>query len=265
MMNTYTRTFPIYAIDQEYVFDHKTSVCWTGILPKTLRKRKSAIRSKHPITSVVAIGKNAHYLTANHFTPSDLYSPYSKLAGHNLVAIRHEAQRLAGLFNVVQEVRGVRYRNDQGKINLYWYNNPPCAKRLPELLQAIKRGGFLREGRIGNAYSVLAPAKDLLDCMSTELKRNPAVNLCNDIWCLWCREAERKLELYEQIKNPRIFQKNVFLRTAIAKANHIRLKKQHLFAYKSKKTPMSLSKFKNLKFLEQALEEIGTTLRFALN
>lgn len=275
MMNSYTRTFPIYAISQEYIFDHKTSECYTGILPETLRKRKTAIRSKHPVTSVVAIGKNADYLTADHFARSDLYSPYSKLAeingkflaigiGHNLVAIRHEAQRLAGLFNIVQEVRGVRYRNDQGKINLYWYNNPPCVKRLPELFQTIKKRGFLREDKIGNAYSILAPAKDLLDCMSTELKRNPAVNLCNEIWCLWCREAERKMRLYAEIKNPKVFQKNVFLRTAIAKANQIRLKKHHFFAYKPRKTSMSLPKFKRLKFLEEASKEIETTLRFAL-
>ena len=275
MMNTFTKSFPIYAIRQEYVFNHKSSICWTGILPKTLRKRKSAIRSKHPVASVVAIGKEAEYLTAEHNARSTLYLPYSKLAeingkflaigiGHNLVAIRHEAQRIAGLFDIVQEFRGVKYLDDEGNVNEYVYNNPPCAKRLPELFPAIRKEGFLREGKIGNAYSILAPAKDLLDCMSRELRRNPAVNLCNDIKCLWCRETERKLDLYEKISDPEIFQRNNFVRTAIARINQIRLKKHRFLSYKTKTTSINLSKIKQLKNLEPVFEEITGTLRFAL-
>ena len=275
MMNTFTKSFPIYAISQEYVFNHKSSICWTGILPNTLRKHKSAIRSKHPVASVVAIGKEAEYLTAKHDAKSTLYLPYSKLAeingkflavgiGHNLVAIRHEAQRVAGLFDIVHEFRGVQYLDDRGNVNVYVYNNPPCVKRLPELFHAIRKEGFLREGKIGNAYSILAPAKDLLDCMSRELRRNPAANLCNDIKCLWCRETERKLDLYEKISNPEIFQRTNFVRTAIALVNQIRLKKQRFLWYKTRATSINLSKTKQLRNLELVLEEITGTLRFAL-
>ena len=275
MMNTYTSTFPIYEVSDEYVFDYRSSACLTGVLPETLRKRKSAIRSKHPVSSVVAVGPDAGFLTRNHDAEASLYLPYSRLAaingkvlfigiGHNLVAIRHEAQRLAGLFDVVERLRAVKYRDDEGGVSLCVFNCPPCVTRLANLVPAIHRQGILRAGRVGKAYSVLAPANELLAYMSGQLSRNPEVNLCGDMWCLWCREAERRLGLYESIKNPKIFQRSRFIRTALALVNEMRLKKHRMLSYKPKSGPINLPEMKRFKSLEQALEELLVTLRFAL-
>ncbi len=66
MMNAYTNTFPASEIPSHYIFDPATTAPNTGIAPKTLLKRRGAIRSTHPVCSVVAIGENAKYLTQTH-------------------------------------------------------------------------------------------------------------------------------------------------------------------------------------------------------
>jgi len=55
------------------------------------------------------------------------------------------------------------------------------------------------------------------------LKKNPALNLCHDISCLWCRELERRLDLYARIEHPAYFQRNRLIRSALALINRFRL------------------------------------------
>ncbi len=269
MMNTYTNSFPIYAMKDDYIYS-QSSKCITGLIPETMRKRPNAIRSEHPVCSVVAIGKEAKYLTKNHGPLSDLYTPYSRLSqingkflsigiGNNLVAIRHEAQRIAGLFNQIPIVSGTKYLNPENNVNLYIYNDVPCVKNLPTLVPTMKQKGIIKTGRIGNAYSTIGQAKELLAFMSEQLKLNPTLTLCNDINCLWCREIERKLNLYKTIKNPHFFQKNTLIKTVIRLINKNKLRK---FKYLHTKTNSTnkLSHFP-MKWL---LDEIHETLYFLI-
>ena len=55
MMNAYTHTFPASEIRSDYIFDPAATAPNTGIAPKMLLKRRDAIRSTHPVCSVVAI------------------------------------------------------------------------------------------------------------------------------------------------------------------------------------------------------------------
>lgn len=64
-------------------FDSRETICWTGTIPETARRRPNAIRSSHPTHSVAAIGKLAKWLTEGHElvrTPCGYGSPYDKLA-----------------------------------------------------------------------------------------------------------------------------------------------------------------------------------------
>lgn len=240
MMNTYTRASPrgnppISSIPRsDYIFDCRSTPAWTGIVPEAFRKRKDAIRSRHPISSVTAVGRYARYLTDGHDENSSSFIPYSRLAGvdskylciglgHNLVAIRHEAQRLAGLFDVVPAVYGVKYRDADGKVRIYVYNIHPCVRKLPELVPPLKKMGVVKTGKIGMAYSIIAPVKDLIEEMTKMLKNDPTLNLCDKVYCLWCREAERRLDLYGRIENPKYFQKNPFFIGIISFINSSRL------------------------------------------
>lgn len=243
MMNAFTRPpkredIPVSEImDSNYVFNYQETPTWTGLVPETLRRRKDAIRSRNPVCSVVAIGRLARHLTEDHDENSDLYAPYSKLAeldgkylciglkDNPLVAIRHEAQRLAGLFDVVYRPHAVKYRDNEGNIRIYVYNMPPCARKLPELVPALLEMGVLKSGRIGFADSMISPAKDLLYAMANMLKEDPTLNLCDVTYCLWCRECERKKGLYKRIKNPKYFQRNRLVIKTIALINDVRLRK----------------------------------------
>jgi aminoglycoside N3'-acetyltransferase len=236
MMNTYTRLFPLSDIDPQYVFDPETTIPWTGIVPSTLMKRKNAIRSRHPACSVVALGKHARFLTEGHDEHvENEYLPYVKLAqtnGHylcigindNFVAIRHEAQRRAGLF-VVPKFTGVMYKNRQGETKPFILRNAICSVTQPLLVPQLVEMGIVKRGKIGMASSTLSPASELIEAMTSLLSEDPTLNLCSNAFCLECRELERRLNLYDRIRNPGFFQRNIAARKLIELRNKIVLRR----------------------------------------
>ena len=69
------------SVNNPPVFDPENTLCWTGKIPETFRKRKEAIRSLHPTHSVAAIGAMAKELLRDHeksITPCGESSPYRK-------------------------------------------------------------------------------------------------------------------------------------------------------------------------------------------
>ncbi len=241
IMPTYSKSFHISEIDtklnkKDYIFDPNSSKAETGLVPNTLVKRKEAIRSRHPMNSVTAIGKMAKYLTEGHDENADSFMPYSRLAKINgkilcigindrVVAIRHEAQHLAGLLNVVPPWRGVKFIEESGNIKIFVNKNGGgCTRRLPELVNVLRERGILKEGKIGSAKALLINAKDFLEVTSKLLRNNPTLNLCNRILCLWCRELERRMDLYHRIENPRYFQRYCIIIKIIALINRYRMR-----------------------------------------
>jgi aminoglycoside 3-N-acetyltransferase len=236
MMNAYTNTFPASEIPSHYIFDPATTAPNTGVAPKTLLKRRGAIRSTHPVCSVVAIGENAKYLTQTHNEKARPYLPYTLLAqlngkylsigtGNNLVAIRHEAQYHAGIPRFLRH--GVQYRNERGEIGLFVFEHPPCEKKLPSLVPELDRRGIIRHGKIGQANANLTFAYDFISNESAMLRGNPALNLCGDILCLQCREIERRLKLWGSISEPRFFQRSRLMRRALQFRNYLVILKRY--------------------------------------
>jgi len=239
MMNTFTRIFHISNIksdDFHYIFDYRSTPCHTGIVPETFRKREGSLRSQHPTNSVAAIGKYAEYFTKDHNNQSTAYMPFSRLArvngkvlciglGDNLIAIRHEAQYLAGLLEIVPYRVGVKFRDKDVKIKLFIRKDlGGCVKRMHELVPILRERGFVKNGKVGMANAIIVPAKESLEVMTETLKNNPAINLCNDISCLWCRELERRMSLYKKIVKPIYFQDNLLVIKFIQLMNWFRLR-----------------------------------------
>ena len=235
MMNTFTLDFNICNISSDYIFDIEKTMPYTGLVPRTLIKREVSIRSRHPTTSVVCIGKMSKYLTDGHNENSNPFLPYEKLAeiggkylaigiGNRLVGIRHEAQRRAGLF-VVPVFRGVYFRNSLGQIKLFIHLGVPCIKKLPVLVPKLESLGTIKRGKIGMASAIIASADKLINLMTSMLKENPALNLCDDLYCYKCRELERRMNLYGRIVNPKLFQRNRFIRTVLSWRNNLLLKR----------------------------------------
>jgi aminoglycoside N3'-acetyltransferase len=237
MMNTYTEFFYLTEIRlgwTDYVYDAGETRCNTGIISEKMRLRDDAIRSRHPTMSNAAIGKHAHFLLDDHDETADSFSPYSKLAevngkylaigiGDHLKGARHHAQHQAGLLTIVPWKRAVQYRDRQGRINTFILTDRGgCTTRLPDLVKDLREKGIVMEGKIGMARSITVPVKESLERMYSLLKGDPTINLCDKPLCLWCREIERRLNLYGNIKNPKIFQRNKAVIHLFALINRLR-------------------------------------------
>ncbi len=236
MMNAFTQSFPLSETPNHYIFDPKVTPAYTGLIPETLRRRPNSVRSRHPTSSVTAVGKLAKHLVEGHHAKANPFLPFAKLAlvggkylaigiGDNLVAIRHESQRRAGFFSVVPMFHGVKYRAANNEIKTFVWRKPPCTRRLTELVPHLLTQGIVKTGKIGKAYSLLGPAKGLVDSMAAMLKKDPTLNLCNDVLCLWCREFERRRNLYKRIAKPHTFQSSRLAIGALAVFNWFRLRK----------------------------------------
>lgn len=217
-----------------YIFDWRSTPPITGAVPAALLDRPDSVRSRHPTSSIGAIGRKARLLTAGHDDASPSYSPYSALAdlqgslltigiGERLVGFRHQAQYLAGLLTVLPPYRGVRYRREDGSVGLYVQRDMGgCTQRLPELNEHLEAAGLIRRGRIGSAESLLVDAGRSLETMAWILREDPAAYLCDRIHCLWCREIERRLDLYGRMVDPEPFQANRTLRSTVRLLNAMR-------------------------------------------
>ena len=238
MVNTFTEQFALFRLRTrkiDYLFDHQSTPCNTGLIPELIRQRDGAVRSKHPVTSVTAIGSQARFLTESHDSLATAYSPFSKLAeingkylsvgiGGRLVGFRHEAQYRAGLLEVVPKKLGVNYLDEEGAVRLFVNRQPPgCVKTLGLLNQLLFDAGIVNSGKVGEASSILIPAKEALTLMTDALIADPSLNLCDEVFCLWCREIERRLDLRDTIDRPKYFQRYRIITALLASMNWFRL------------------------------------------
>ncbi len=267
MMNTYTISYPLSTINPNYIFDYRVTPARTGLVPNTLLRRKGSIRSHHPSHSVVAIGKNAVFLTKGHNQNSRPYSPYSRLSefngkclfiglGKNLVAVRHEAMDNAGL-NIVPQFDGVRYRDDEGNFKIFIFSYSRCIKRLPELVPFLTNLRIIRTGTIGKAPTIIAQTKDLIETMTKIVRNDPTLVLCEDIWCLWCRSLERIMNLYGKIGCPKLFQRSVILRNIVALINSFRIKDYRYLSFSSRRIGPLGFRFSFLKKLMKQIKRLN--------
>ena len=237
MMNAYTKSFYISEVRfgwTDYVFDPGLTKATTGLVPETFRKHKNSIRSRHPTNSIVAFGRFAKYLTGDHDENAPAYFPYSRLSeingkflavgiGDSLVGLRHQAQYAAGLLEVVPWKSAVNFRDNKGKLKTFVRRDiGGCVKRLPELVAYLRKEGLVTNATIGNAKAIMVLARESLEIMTNLLKNNPEINLCDKALCFWCREIERRMNLYKRIENPSYFQKNIFLVYLLAVINWLR-------------------------------------------
>lgn len=75
---------------KELVFDVKRSPSVLGLLSELARRHPAALRSIHPINSIVAIGKNAEEIVGEHgnsIYPCDETSPYYKIMKYNGIIV----------------------------------------------------------------------------------------------------------------------------------------------------------------------------------
>jgi aminoglycoside 3-N-acetyltransferase len=154
-----------------------------GILHETLRNWPGTLRSDHPDAGVIANGRLANWLTAEHPLQYGYgeRSPYEKIvaaggkvlmigAPLDTITLLHHAEHLAN----IPEKRVRRYRrrmpSEDGPVWVDFEEFDTCdpvASYLPDnvferIAQDHLAAGFGREGRIGRAVSYLFDAAELV-------------------------------------------------------------------------------------------------------
>ncbi len=229
-----TFTIPSF-VPRDYIFDADATPAYTGLLPEMLRTHGQAWRSRHPTSSVAALGRLASHLTEDHGANASEYLPYARLAeaggkvlsigiGDRLVSFWHEAQSRAGLLDRVPCSQQIKYRTTPGDVKVYRRKRRAgCTKTLSRMLPMMRSQGMVSDGMVGEAESILVPASASLSYMSETLRNTPEVNLCSELTCLWCRHLERSMSLQARVAAPRYFQSNAMASTLVAAINQVRL------------------------------------------
>ncbi|MHA1452068.1 MAG: AAC(3) family N-acetyltransferase [Promethearchaeota archaeon] len=240
VMNTFSQASTPSRMKKEYVFDPTSSVSHTGFVTELLRIRADSVRSNHPTSSMAAIGKYSSYLTRDHNEFSRPRLPYYKMAklggkylsiglNDKLVAIRHTGQVLAGLYDFIPMYLSTQYRTKQGEVEVH-YDYYPCSRNLHSIVPILEDRNVVKRGRLGMANSIIGNVREIIVEASRILSTNPELNLCTNPGCVWCREVERKLDLYGDIAESKYYQ-YPFLREITALVNKIRISKYRFVMY----------------------------------
>lgn len=210
---SFTKQFPIFKIDKSYIFT-KEIASTSGSLPNLMIQHEKSFRSEHPTNSVVAIGKNAEYITEK-TEPFLCYDPIQKIINLNgkmliigtnkstpgFTTVHVAQQNLKLTFKtILKNLVGVNYKEND-KIKLFKRQDiGGCSMGFYKFYSHYAKNEILFAGKVGNAYSLLAKAKDTYEIEYKLLKSNPRYALCDNNKCLLCNGIllynKRKMPLF---------------------------------------------------------------------
>lgn len=175
---------------------------YAGAFPNTMLTYPEAKRSKHPTCSYVAIGKNAEWITANHGPESPAYEPIRKIIELNgkmaLVGCvasspgfttTHLAEYDLGLLTrvIFPWLNTAYYEENDGTRKLFKRKDlGMCSNSFYKFYSHYVCAGILSAGLIGNAYSILVPAREAYTIEKQILSKNPQFNVCENHFCFTC-------------------------------------------------------------------------------
>jgi aminoglycoside 3-N-acetyltransferase len=187
-------------------FEGKQTPSYLGEINEAFRRRGDVKRSFHPTHSVLALGKDADYLIADHLEAESacgLGTPYFKLTergGYVLMlgvdldrcTLMHTAEDLADCPFLGE--RTFYYRDSEGAIQEKVLKRFPGPHRdFIGLDQHLRKAGIIKLGRVGSAVTRLIKAQDLLLEATRLLKENPAAVLCDNPSCQDCLQQKGKI------------------------------------------------------------------------
>jgi aminoglycoside N3'-acetyltransferase len=180
----------------------RESATYAGALPTAMLRHPGAIRSRHPIASFVAIGHDARAILQNHGPQSPSYEPIREIVNRRgrcvLVGCvatspgfttTHLAETdLGHLRRVVMPwLTSTYYIDEFGKSVLYRCKDVGlCSQSFWKFYGPYVRAGILSTGKVGEAYSIAAPAADSYRVEREMLSENPQFNVCGSPDCFMC-------------------------------------------------------------------------------
>jgi aminoglycoside 3-N-acetyltransferase len=172
------------------VFDVRKTLSMMGLVTEMFRRRPGTLRSLHPTHPVLAAGKNAAWLVADH--ERCLYacgpgSPFDKFAqlggkilffdvGFGAITFFHHVEHLlqeqlpfpvydSRLF----EAPVVDAAGEKHTVKTYAYSKG-VPRNADKLEAEMQRQGKIRRGRIGNSRMLLVTAADVVACQTAMVK-----------------------------------------------------------------------------------------------
>lgn len=176
--------FPAIGYNYDYlnihpVFDVKETPSKMGVITETFRKQENVLRSLHPTDSVCAFGKQALYLTMDHFgqlTPYNTQSPFFRLCElkGKIVLIGVDFNSLTNLHTLEDAVENFKFPvyheqmfdctlidNGGNKLTMKTkVHNPEYSKKRQcnALIPYFKEAGILKHFKIGLADCMMIDA-----------------------------------------------------------------------------------------------------------
>jgi len=170
----------------------------SGWLAAALAARPDARRSAHPACGWAAVGAGAERLVAGHDAEAACFHPIAALLDMDGVLINVGNVADSPGFSTVHHVQaqlGLSTRNLlAGRMGLRTPDGifvcrdfPGCSKGFGKFYGAYVAAGILRAGMVGDAYSILARARDLVAVERPLIEADPRYPLCDHPLCQHCR------------------------------------------------------------------------------
>ena len=197
----FTESFLFRSAPKDYVFSTKIKSN-AGALPNLMLQYPGALRSSHPMTSVVAIGAEAESIISGHDENASAYKPIQRLVELNakmlLIGIvnsspgfttTHLAEQDLKLYRRVAfpTFNSVYYQDKDGNIKLFRRKDPGlCSYAFDKFYPYYVSHELLLSGHVGQAYSISVEADPAYNLEKEILKKNPRFSVCDRPNCMTC-------------------------------------------------------------------------------
>jgi len=202
-----TLLMPTFTSRKEDYFDPANTPSVLGIVTEVFRSLPGVVRSRHPRHPVAAQGPAAAELLDGHenaIGPCGRDTPFEKharmggqilLIGVDLdtLTLLHTAEALLDL-PYLNTIEG-RYLDSSGKVQKMTMWQAPGEHRggVRAFEKKFREDGLLRNGRIGNARTLLMDAESVLETMLSLLRADPTAALCRGDYCPDCVELKGRI------------------------------------------------------------------------
>jgi aminoglycoside N3'-acetyltransferase len=197
----FTKTFLFPSRHPEYVFDG-TNPATSGGFASAMLAWPSAVRSRHPTNSFVAVGRLANEMMDEHDETKHCFFPVERLVAARgkmyLVGCINEspgfstvhlAQWKLGLAtqSVLGPFAGVLHRKD-GRVSVFRKRDMPgCSMGFDNFYGYYVKAGELRCGKVGDADALAIDAHRAYEIELELIRQNPRLPLCHNPDCESCR------------------------------------------------------------------------------
>jgi aminoglycoside N3'-acetyltransferase len=201
-----TLVMPSWTGSDEEPFDAATTPASSdlGVVADTFWRFPGVVRSEHCF-ALAAIGPEAQRIVSGPLPlpPHVPESPVGRVRDLDgkvlLIGVDHDADTM---IHVAELLANVPYRvpkhvtvlKDGRPTRIEYLENDHCCQRFNLANEWLRARGLQSEGRVGHARARLARARDIVDVVVEQLRRDPLVFLhAPDAGCAECDEARRSV------------------------------------------------------------------------